>query len=181
MTACRKRIFGGMARCPRGRGPLAERPVRGPMPPWRTLAWLFLSGLRPRRAHLRFAKHGHYSASPTSEKPGSHPERRHVVSSCGLHRLSSLPRRSPRGRQGQSESFNRLGCKMPSVFLIRRPTSARRSQGIIGVRPRGPGWPPQGGRIHEGMDRGVAARDKNGANNLATQDRDKPKPQPVRL
>ena len=57
MTACQKRIFGGMARCPKGQRPLAEESARGAMRPWRTLAWLFLAGLRPRRARLRFTKH----------------------------------------------------------------------------------------------------------------------------
>jgi hypothetical protein len=79
MTACQKRIFGGMARCPKGRRPLAEESARGAMRPWRTLAWLFLGGLRPRRARLRFTKHGYYSAS-AGKKLRSHSERKQVVS-----------------------------------------------------------------------------------------------------
>ena len=40
MTACQKRIFGGMARCPKGRRPLAEESARGAMrPSCGTLAW----------------------------------------------------------------------------------------------------------------------------------------------
>jgi len=38
-------------------GPRREAPARGPTRPWRTLAWLFLVGLRPRRARLRFTRH----------------------------------------------------------------------------------------------------------------------------
>jgi hypothetical protein len=34
-----------------------EAPARGPTRPWRTLARLFLVGLRPRRARLRFTRH----------------------------------------------------------------------------------------------------------------------------
>ena len=33
-----------------------EIPVGGLTRPWRTLAWLFLVGLRPRRARLRFTR-----------------------------------------------------------------------------------------------------------------------------
>lgn len=35
-----------------------EIPTRGLTRPWRTLTWLFLVGLRPRRARLRFARQG---------------------------------------------------------------------------------------------------------------------------
>jgi hypothetical protein len=48
--------------------PLADLSARGPMRAWRTLAWLFLGGLRPRRAHLRFTKHGYYSAQVAGKK-----------------------------------------------------------------------------------------------------------------
>lgn len=133
MTACEKRIFGGMARCPRGQRPPAEESARGPMRPWRTLAWLFLGGLRPRRAHLRFTKHSYYSAS-AGKKPGSHSGNKLCRNAVCIG--SSLQEKNPRGRQGQSEIVNRLGFNVPSVSLIRRPTFARRSQKIIGVRPQ---------------------------------------------
>ena len=40
-------------------GPRRRTPARGPTRPWRTLTWLFLAGLRPRRARLRFTRHKH--------------------------------------------------------------------------------------------------------------------------
>lgn len=35
--------------------------VRGPMRAWRTLAWIFLAGVLPSRARLRFTRHSNYS------------------------------------------------------------------------------------------------------------------------
>ena len=37
-------------------GPWRKVPARGPTRPWRTLIWLFLVGLRPRSARLRFTR-----------------------------------------------------------------------------------------------------------------------------
>jgi hypothetical protein len=42
-------------------GPRRETPTRGPTRPWRTLSRLFLVGLRPRRARLRFTRQNHYT------------------------------------------------------------------------------------------------------------------------
>jgi len=44
-------------------GPRQETPARGPTRPWRTLPRLFLVGLRPRRARLRFTRQNHYTAN----------------------------------------------------------------------------------------------------------------------
>jgi hypothetical protein len=60
MTACGSGFSEAWQGVQGRRRPPAEESARGPMRPWRTLAWLFLGGLRPRRAHLHFTKHGHY-------------------------------------------------------------------------------------------------------------------------
>jgi hypothetical protein len=69
---------------------------------------------------------------------------------------------------------------LPSVFLIEtagvRETVARE---YSVSDPAGSGRLPVGRRIHEGMDWGAAAREKNGANNLEEHDRDDPDPKPI--
>ena len=42
------------------KSPRRDSPVGGPTRPWRTLTRLFLVGLRPRRARLRFTGHRYY-------------------------------------------------------------------------------------------------------------------------
>ena len=65
-------------------GPRREAPARGPRRPWRTLTWLFLVGLRPRSARLRFTRHKYYR----NEKGGLEPlenedkERGNVAGGC---------------------------------------------------------------------------------------------------
>ena len=60
-------VFGGIGFSRHGKvskgqenGPRREAPARGPTRPWRTLARLFLVGLRPRRARRRFTRQNHY-------------------------------------------------------------------------------------------------------------------------
>ena len=50
-------------------GPRREAPDRGPTRPWRTLTWLFLVGLRPRRARLRFTRHKYCRNGRGCRKP----------------------------------------------------------------------------------------------------------------
>lgn len=42
-------------------GARQDIPVRGPARPWRTLPWVFLAGVLPSRARLRFTRHSNYS------------------------------------------------------------------------------------------------------------------------
>jgi len=56
------------------KGPRREIPVRGPTRLWRTLTWLFLAGLLPSRARLRFTKHYNYSVGAFQEIPERNQE-----------------------------------------------------------------------------------------------------------
>jgi hypothetical protein len=80
-------------------GPQRETPARGPTRPWRTLTWLFLAGLRPRRARLRFTRHNYYTTEGARRKPLGENRRRMQVVAVRLHRPFFLGRRGPRGRQ----------------------------------------------------------------------------------
>jgi hypothetical protein len=74
-----------------------EKAHRRPTRPWRTLAWLFLVGLRPRRARLRFTRRRYYRGKRAGEKPSDETQEdtcwRKTVAPAFLRR-----RRGPRGR-----------------------------------------------------------------------------------
>jgi hypothetical protein len=78
-------------------GPRREIPVRGPTRLWRTLTWLFLAGLLPSRARLRFTKHYNYSVGAFQEIPERN-QRRTPITAARLHRPFFFGRRGPRGR-----------------------------------------------------------------------------------
>jgi len=98
-----------------------EAPARGLTRPWRTLAWLFLIGLRPRRARLRFTKHGHCR----KEEVGGEPSKRgnqltediEDEESGAVASALLKPRRGPRGRL-VSPSWSMDSASLPSVLLI---------------------------------------------------------------
>jgi hypothetical protein len=75
---------------------------------------------------------------------------------------SSLRGRGPRG--ARSVCGGTWTRRMPSVCLIYsawRPRDGRKEYLVSG--PQGPVRPPSGGRIHEGMCRGVAAKKRTAA------------------
>lgn len=85
---------------------------------------------------------------------------------------------------GQSRSLPLWGRGGHGPFSVSLP---RHGVGVCGTVAteysvsglRRPGRLPVGRRIHGGMDRGAAAREKNGANNLAKHDRNNHLLQPI--
>jgi hypothetical protein len=53
----------------REEGPPTSKPAGGLTRPWRTLTWLFLAGLRPRRAQFRFTRQEYSIREVSGEKP----------------------------------------------------------------------------------------------------------------
>jgi hypothetical protein len=80
-------------------GPRRRTPAGGPTRPWRTLTWLFLVGLLPSRARLRFTKQNHYTTGGARPKPLQEDLRRMPVVAVRLHRPFFFGRRGPRGRK----------------------------------------------------------------------------------
>ena len=72
------------------KGPRREIPVRGPTRLWRTLTWLFLAGLLPSRARLRFTKYNHYRTEGACENPGKKYEEDQSCSSAVASALLRL-------------------------------------------------------------------------------------------
>lgn len=98
-----------------------------------------------------------------------------------MHRPSFLRKERHSRTPGQPELVIGLGLAAGRFDDWGGPRPARRSQQNHRCQALGrPGrLPSTGRRSHEGMDWGAAAEDKNGANNLARQDRDnRPLPEP---
>ena len=67
LSARRRRIFGGMARVSKGKKKASggKSSLEAQCALGAPLTWLFLAGLRPRRARLRFTKHNNHRTSVT--------------------------------------------------------------------------------------------------------------------
>jgi hypothetical protein len=112
--------FGRYGKVSKGQknGPRRAIPVRGPTRLWRTLTWLFLAGLLPSRARLRFTRHynckarGGFRRIPR-ENSQEDTSRSGAVASALLPR-----RRGPRGRKTSSR-WSIDSALLPGVPLIR--------------------------------------------------------------
>ena len=138
------------------------------------LVRLFLVGLRPRRARLRFTGQNKYRTGRSIPGRARNRQERTTVA-------SALPAgRGPRQTRSQSECPRGLGVGWPSVILIEtasvcetvakntpcRATLARSAAGF-------------GRRIHEGMDRGAAAEKRTARTTSQQNDRDQQVQRPV--
>jgi hypothetical protein len=96
-------------------GPWRESPARGPARPWRTLTWLFLAGLRPRRARLRFTRQRHSRVEGAHETPSDKSAEDRYGSSAVASAL--LPEKKGLSwAQGQSECPHGLGLRCRTSF-----------------------------------------------------------------
>ena len=81
-----------------------------------------------------------------------------------LHRPFFPGRRGPRGRKASLKIFMDSASLAERLFRLRRPGVRETVAPEYSVSgPRGLNDCRKGGRIHGGMDRGAAAREKNGA------------------